>query len=66
LAKNLALFTQNTAKLCKKLIITLFFLKKEKGHFFAENRQKSLKLVSMTLTPELVVFVVPEIKKVAR
>jgi hypothetical protein len=37
--KNLAFLTQNKAKLCKILIITLVFEKT--ANFFAENCQKS-------------------------
>jgi hypothetical protein len=37
-AKKLAFFAQNKAKLCKILIITLVFEKN--ASFFAENRQK--------------------------
>jgi hypothetical protein len=37
-AKKLAFLTQNKAKLCKILIITLVFEKN--GNFFAENCQK--------------------------
>jgi hypothetical protein len=37
-AKKLAVLTQNNAKLCKNLIITLVFEKNDK--FFAENCQK--------------------------
>jgi hypothetical protein len=47
-AKKLAFLTQNKAKLCKMLIITLFFEKKR--HFFAENCRKSQKIVIITST----------------
>jgi hypothetical protein len=40
--------TQNKAKLCKILIITLVFEKN--ANFFAENCQKSQKIVIITLT----------------
>jgi hypothetical protein len=49
LAKKLAFLTQNKAKLCKILIMTLFVLKKN-GNFFAENCQKSPKIVIITST----------------
>jgi hypothetical protein len=39
-------------KLCKILIITLFFL--EKRQFFAENWQKLQKFLIVTLTPDLI------------
>jgi hypothetical protein len=45
----LAFLTQNKAKLCKILIITLVFEKN--ANFFAENWQKSLKIVIITSTP---------------
>jgi hypothetical protein len=48
-AKQLAFLTQNKAKLCKILIITLVFEKN--AIFFAENCQKSPKIVIITLTP---------------
>jgi hypothetical protein len=41
-------FTQNTAKMSKKWIITLIF--KKNANFFAVKRQKSQKLVIITLT----------------
>jgi hypothetical protein len=50
LAKKLAFLTQNRAKLCKILIITLVFKKNAK--FFAENCQKSQKIVIITSTPD--------------
>jgi hypothetical protein len=40
------MFTQNKAKLFKKLIITLVFEKN--ANFFAENYQKSQKIVIIT------------------
>jgi hypothetical protein len=49
LAKKLALFAQNKAKLCKKWITKLVFEKN--AIFFAENRQKSQKNVIITSTP---------------
>jgi hypothetical protein len=49
IAKKLAFLTQNKAKLCKILIITLVFEKNAK--FFAENWQKSQKIVIITSTP---------------
>jgi hypothetical protein len=45
----MAFLTQNKAKLCKILIITLVFEKN--ANFFAENRQKSQKIVIITSTP---------------
>jgi hypothetical protein len=50
-AKKLAFSTQNKAKLSKILIITLVFEKN--ANFFAENRQKSQKIVIITSTPGL-------------
>jgi predicted secreted acid phosphatase len=50
-AKKLAFLTQNKAKLCKMLIITLDFEKN--ANFFAENWQKSQKIVIITSTPGL-------------
>jgi hypothetical protein len=47
--KKLAFLTQNKAKLCKNLIITLVFEKNV--NFFAENSQKSQKIVIITSTP---------------
>jgi hypothetical protein len=41
--------TQNKAKLCKNLIITLVFEKN--ADFFAENCQKSQKIVIITSVP---------------
>jgi hypothetical protein len=49
LAKKLAFLTKNKAKFSKKLIITLVFKKNAK--FFAENWEKSQKIVIITLTP---------------
>jgi hypothetical protein len=49
--KKLAFLTQNKAKLCKILIITLVFEKSAK--FFAENCQKSQKIVIITSTPQV-------------
>jgi hypothetical protein len=49
-AKKLAFLTQNKAKLCKILIITLVFEKN--ANFFAENCQKSQKIVIITSTPD--------------
>jgi hypothetical protein len=50
----LAFLTQNKAKLCKILIKTLVFEKK--ANFFAENWQKSQKIVIKTLTPDCANF----------
>jgi hypothetical protein len=49
IAKKLAFLTQNKAKLCKILIIALFFEKN--AIFFAENCRKSPKIVIITSTP---------------
>jgi hypothetical protein len=48
-AKKLTFLTQNKAKFCKILIITLVFEKN--ANFFAENCQKSQKIVIITSTP---------------
>jgi hypothetical protein len=48
-AKKLTFLTQNKAKICKILIITLVFEKN--ANFFAENCRKSQKIVIITLTP---------------
>jgi hypothetical protein len=48
-AKKLAFFAQNKAKLCRNWIITLVFEKN--ANFFAENWQKSQKIVIITSTP---------------
>jgi hypothetical protein len=48
-AKKWAFLTQNKAKLCKILIIVLVFDKN--ANFFAENCQKSQKIVIITSTP---------------
>jgi hypothetical protein len=48
----MAFLTHNKAKLCKNLIITLVFEKNAK--YFAENWQKSPKIVIITSTPDLV------------
>jgi hypothetical protein len=45
----LAFLTQNKAKLCKMLIMTLVFEKN--ANFFDENSQKSQKIVIITSTP---------------
>jgi hypothetical protein len=50
IAKKLAFLTQNKAKLCKFLIITLVFEKN--AIFSAENWQKSQKIVIITSTPD--------------
>jgi hypothetical protein len=52
IAKKLAFLTQNKAKLCKFLIMTLDFEKN--ANSFAENWQKSQKIVIITSTPSLV------------
>jgi hypothetical protein len=48
-AKKLAFLTQNKAKIYEILIITLVFEKND--NFFAENCQKSQKIVIITSTP---------------
>jgi hypothetical protein len=53
-AKKLAFLTQNKAKLCKILIITFVFEKN--AILFAENCQKSQKIVIITSTQEVLVF----------
>jgi hypothetical protein len=45
----LAFVAQNKAKLCKNLIITLVFVKN--ANFFAENWEKSQKMVIITSSP---------------
>jgi hypothetical protein len=47
--KKLAFLTQNKAKLCKILIITLVFEKN--ANFFAKNCHKSQKIMIITSTP---------------
>jgi hypothetical protein len=46
----MAFFAQNKAKLCKNWILTLVFEKN--AIFFAENCQKSQKIVIITSTPD--------------
>jgi hypothetical protein len=46
----MGVLTHGKAKLCKNLIITLVFEKSTK--FFAENWQKSQKIVIITSTPD--------------
>jgi hypothetical protein len=48
-AKILAFLTKNKANFYKKLIITLVF--KKNANFFAENWEKSQKIVIITSTP---------------
>jgi hypothetical protein len=50
IAKKFAFLTQSKAKLCKILIITMVFEKN--AVFFAENWQKSQKIVIVTSTPD--------------
>jgi hypothetical protein len=50
-SKKLAFFTRNKAKLCKNMIITLAFEKN--ANYFAENWQKSQKIVIITSVPGL-------------
>jgi hypothetical protein len=54
-AKKLAFLTRNKAKICEIFIITLVFEKN--ANFFAENCQKSQKIVIITSTPGLQRFV---------
>jgi hypothetical protein len=54
LAKILAFFAQTNASFCKNLIITLVF--KKNANIFAENWQKSQKIVIVTSTPGLCTF----------
>jgi hypothetical protein len=51
----MAFLAQNRAKLCKNLITALVFEKNSK--FFAENRQKSQKIVIITSTPGTYVII---------
>jgi hypothetical protein len=48
--RKMAFLTQNKAKLCKILIITLVFEKN--ANLFAKNWQKSQKIVTITSTPD--------------
>jgi hypothetical protein len=50
----LAFLTQNKAKLFKNLIITLVFEKN--ANFFAENWQKSQKIVIITSVPAILII----------
>jgi hypothetical protein len=50
IGKKLAFLNQNKAKLSKILIITLVF--ENNANFFAENCQKSQKIVIITSTPD--------------
>jgi hypothetical protein len=52
-AKKLAFLTQNKAKLCKFLVITLVFEKN--ANFFAENCRKLQKIVIITSTPGMAI-----------
>jgi hypothetical protein len=54
IAKKWRFLTQNKAKLCKILIITSVF--EENASFFAENWQKSQKIVIITSTPDSATF----------
>jgi hypothetical protein len=54
-AKKLSFLTQNKAKLCKILIITLVFEKNT--NFFAENCQKLQKIVIITSVPGIHTYV---------
>jgi hypothetical protein len=49
--QKIGVFSQNKAKLCENWIITLVFEKN--ANFFAENWQKSQKIVIITSTPGL-------------
>jgi hypothetical protein len=55
----MAFLTQNNAKLCKILIITLVFEKN--ANFFAKNCRKSQKIVIITSTPDKFVKKSPKI-----
>jgi hypothetical protein len=48
--KKLTFFAETIASFCKKLIMTLDF--EINANFFAENWQKSPKIVTITLTPD--------------
>jgi hypothetical protein len=50
----MAFLTQNKAKFWKKLIITFVFEKN--ANFFAENWEKSQKIVIITSTPEVTII----------
>jgi hypothetical protein len=49
-AKKLAFLTQNKAKLCKNLIVTLVFEKN--ANIFAKHWRKSQKIVIITSVPD--------------
>jgi hypothetical protein len=55
LAKILAFFARTAATFCKNLIKTLFFEKN--ANFFAENWQKSQKIVIITSTPSQIFYI---------
>jgi hypothetical protein len=48
-SENIGVFALTTASFCKNVIITLVFEKN--ANFFAENWQKSQKIVIITSTP---------------
>jgi hypothetical protein len=50
-SEKIAFLTQNKAKFCKKIIITLIF--KTNANFFAENWENSQKIVIITSAPGL-------------
>jgi hypothetical protein len=52
ISEILAFFAQATASFCKNLIKTFVF---EKNAIFAENQQKSKKIVIITSTPEITI-----------
>jgi uncharacterized membrane protein YhaH (DUF805 family) len=52
--EKMAFLTRNKAKLCKNLVITLVFEKN--ANFFAENCQKSPKIVIITSVPVCIVI----------
>jgi hypothetical protein len=54
IGEKIGVLTQNKAKLCKILIITLVFVKN--ANFFAENLEKSQTIVIITFAPDLVNF----------
>jgi hypothetical protein len=48
-SKNIGVFAQTTASFCERLIIKL--VHEKNANFFAENWQKSQKIVIITSTP---------------
>jgi hypothetical protein len=64
LVKILAFFAQITASFCKNFIITLVFEKN--ANFFAENWQKTQKILIVTLTPGLADLIAAETEQQRR